>query len=280
MPFTPSHAVVALPFIRTPLMPGAIAVGAMTPDLPLFLRGFGVEYGKTHDLAWLPATVVVALALLLVWRCLLRPATRELSPTWLARRFPVSWDRGAGNALRDTFSIAAEAGKVGARRWHVSWAGVLLLVASLAIGVVTHIVWDLFTHEGRAGVSAIPALDEQWGPLLGYKWLQYGSSAAGLVILAVWAWWWLSKRRAAASIVRVLPSWVRWVWWLSLPAALVIGWVYGLAVYGPLDDEFTFQHLAYRVLPPACAVWAAVTLVLCVAVQAVRTARAGRTAAA
>ena len=33
MPFTPSHAVVALPFIRSPLVPAAIAVGAMTPDL-------------------------------------------------------------------------------------------------------------------------------------------------------------------------------------------------------------------------------------------------------
>ena len=38
MPLTPSHAVVALPFVRTPLLPAAIAVGAMAPDLPLFLR--------------------------------------------------------------------------------------------------------------------------------------------------------------------------------------------------------------------------------------------------
>ena len=38
MPFTPSHAVVALPFVRTPLVPAAIAVGAMAPDLPLFVR--------------------------------------------------------------------------------------------------------------------------------------------------------------------------------------------------------------------------------------------------
>jgi hypothetical protein len=280
MPFTPSHAVVALPFIRTPLVPAAIAVGAMAPDLPLFVRGFGVDYGKTHDLAWLPLTVALALGLLLVWRCVLRPATRELSPAWLARRFPPSWDRGAANALRDTFSVAAEAGEIGARRWRVSWVGVLLLVASLAFGVVTHIVWDLFTHEGRAGVSAIPALDEQWGPLLGYKWLQYGSSVGGLVILAVWAGFWLSKRNAAASIARALPSWVRWAWWLSLPAALVIGWVYGLAVYGPLDDEFTFRHLAYRVLPPACAAWGAVTLVLCIVVQAMRAVRGARTAAA
>ena len=48
---------------------------------------------------------------------------------------------------------------------------------------LSHIVWDLFTHEGRVGRPALPVLDEQWGPLTGYKWLQYGSSVLGLVIL-------------------------------------------------------------------------------------------------
>ena len=75
MPFTPSHAVVALPFLRTPLVPAAIAVGAMSPDLPLFLRGMPLHYGMTHSLVWLPLTIADALVLLLVWRCLLRPAT-------------------------------------------------------------------------------------------------------------------------------------------------------------------------------------------------------------
>ena len=56
MPFTPSHAVVALPFLRTPLVSAAIAVGAMAPDLPLFLRGMPLHYGLTHSLAWLPGT--------------------------------------------------------------------------------------------------------------------------------------------------------------------------------------------------------------------------------
>ena len=52
----------------------------------------------------------------------------------------------------------------------------LLLVVSLLLGVVSHIVWDLFTHEARWGTTAIPALAAEWGPLPGYKWLQHGSS--------------------------------------------------------------------------------------------------------
>src|SRR5690348_16124352 len=102
MPFTPSHAVVALPFIRTPLVPAAIAVGAMTPDLPLFVRGLPLHYGRTHDPAWLPLTVLVALVLLLVWRSVLRPAVRELSPGWLAARLPPAWDAGALGGARET----------------------------------------------------------------------------------------------------------------------------------------------------------------------------------
>ena len=105
MPFTPSHAVVALPFVRTPLVPAAIAVGAMAPDLPLFVRGLPLSYGLTHSFAWLPVTIVLALVLLLVWRGVLRPAVRELSPTWLACRLPAEWDAGAAASLRETFAV-------------------------------------------------------------------------------------------------------------------------------------------------------------------------------
>ncbi|MDY0909293.1 DUF4184 family protein [Microbacterium sp. CFBP9034] len=276
MPFTPSHAVVALPFIRTPLVPAAIAVGAMTPDLPLFVRGLPLHYGRTHDFAWIAATLVLALVLLLVWRSVLRPAVRELSPAWLAVRLPEEWDRSALPAARETLAVRAVSEDGSSPRWRVSWSGVLLLLASLLLGIASHILWDPFTHEGRWGVSVLPALDEQWGPLLGYKWLQHGSSFLGLAIIGVWAIVWLVRADAAASVARLLPDAARWAWWLSLPVALVIAWVAGLAASGPLDDDFTVAHLAYRVLPPACAIWGAATLALCVAVQALRSSRRSR----
>ncbi len=270
MPFTPSHAVVALPFVRTPLVPAAIAVGAMAPDLPLFVRGLPLHYGRTHDLYWMPATVLLALGLLLMWRAVLRPAVRELAPSWLGRRLPADWDRPAGAAVRETLAITSIAGAGSVRRWRVSWTGMLLLLISLVIGVVSHIVWDLFTHEGRWGVAVVPRLGEQWGPLLGFKWLQYGSSFVGLAIIGVWAVAWLSRRDPSASVARVLPAPVRWLWWLSLPAVLLAAWLVGLAAFGPLDAEFTVAHLAYRVLPPACALWGSATVALCVVVQVVR----------
>lgn len=259
MPFTPSHAVVALPFVRTPLVPAAVAVGAMTPDLPLFVRGLPLDYGLTHSLAWLPTTILAALLLLVLWRCVLRPGARELAPGWLAARLPARWDAGAGPALRETLGDPRP-----------TWRSALLLAASLAIGVVSHIVWDLFTHEGRWGTVAVPALAADWGPLPGFRWLQHGSSVLGLAVIGVWMIVWLARRDAAVGGPRVLPHWARWGWWLSLPLILLVAWGWGLAAYGGLDAEFTAAHLGYRVLPPACALWGVATVALCIAVQARR----------
>ncbi|MEX0152704.1 DUF4184 family protein [Microbacterium sp. LMI1-1-1.1] len=252
MPFTPSHAVVALPFVRTPLVPATIAVGAMTPDLPLFLRGMVPHYGMTHDPVWMPLTVTIALVLLLAWRCVLRPAVTEFVPGVVASRLPSEWEGGARAGARETFAGGVR--------------GLLLLVLSLAIGVLSHIVWDVFTHEGRAGTDLFPVLEEQWGPLLGIKWLQHGSSAVGLVILAVAGAVWLARRRPRA-VSRVLPSAARVVWWASLPAALIVASVVGLVTLGPFDGEFTPAHLAYATLPQACAVWGVASLLACIVLQ-------------
>lgn len=262
MPFTPSHAVVALPFLRTPLIPAAIAVGAMTPDLPIFVRAVVPPYARTHDFAWIPLTALLALALLVLWRCVFRPATRELTPSWLADRLPIEWNAGAAPALRETFAISGSPSRA-------SWRGILLLLVSLAFGVATHIVWDLFTHKGRAGTDLLPVLNEVWGPLTGYKWLQHGSSVVGLLILAILGALWLRRRPVVAS-ERVLPSWVRIAWWLALPVLLIGAWVWGMLAFGTFTERWTVQHLAYRVLPPATAIFGALTLLLCIVAQFMR----------
>lgn len=250
MPFTPSHAVVALPFLRTPLIPAAIAIGAMTPDLPLFIRRTGLTYSFTHTYANVVWTALLAGVLFAVWRLVLRPAVPEFLPERMARRLPEDW-RATG--------VAALPELVG-NGW---WPRCLLVVSAL-LGVLSHIAWDMFTHEGRAGVEILPILDQQWGPLLGYKWLQHGSSVIGLVILGIFALLWLRRNTMGERFPRILPTWIRLVWWISLPTLLVAALAWGLVQSGGLSEEFTVQHLAYLVLPPACAIWGGITVVLCV----------------
>lgn len=259
MPFTLSHAVVALPFVRTPLVPGAIAVGAMAPDLPLFVGNGIISYAHTHRPSWLAVTIALSLALFLLWRCLLRPAVRQLAPRAVAVRLPAEWDAGAVAGLRESFGLSRPCGRRG------PWVAAAVLIASLAIGILTHMLWDTFTHEGRWGVEAVPVIGVHWGPIAGYKWLQHGSSIAGGLVLAVWGVLWLRHRRPVA-VERVLPRALTRAWWLSLPAALLVGWAVGIVVYGPFTADWTVVHLAYRVLPPAAAVWGMLTLVLCAVV--------------
>ncbi len=258
MPFTPSHAVVALPFIRTPLVPAAIAIGAMTPDLPLFLRGLGLAYSFTHTVGNVVWTTLVAFALFLLWRVVLRPAVPQLVPLALARRLPPEWSDARGRALRRAVGV-------GEGRWFL-----VLLGVSLMLGVLSHIAWDMFTHEGRGGVQLIPALDAMWGPLPGYKWLQHGSSVVGLALIAAWSLVWLRGRAPGEAPRRILPEWARIAWWVSLPVVLVGALVLGLALHGPIDADFTVQHLAYRMLPPASAVWGVLTLLLCAGLPLLR----------
>lgn len=260
MPFTPSHAIVALPFVRTPLVPAAIAIGAMTPDISLFLRNVGLNYGFLHDPVNIVWTTLLALGLFLIWRVLLRPAAPELVPAWVAERLPDGWRVGGLRAATEALRRDDRARYRAVRPLYP-----FLLVLSAMLGVLSHILWDAFTHESRWGVDLLPALGSAWGPFDGYKWLQYGSSALGLLGLAIWAALWLRRATPRRNPARVLPGAVRILWWISLPVILVAAWVVGLIAFGPLSPEFTVAHLAYRVLPPACAVWGAITLVLCVA---------------
>lgn len=269
MPFTPSHAIVALPFVRTPLVPAAIAIGAMTPDISLFLRNVGLNYGFLHDPLNVVWTTLLALVLFLVWRVLLRPAAPELVPTWVASRLPDGW-RVSG--LRAAIEALSRDDRARYRMGRPLYP--LLLVLSAMLGVLSHILWDAFTHESRWGVDLVPALANAWGPFDGYKWLQYGSSALGLLGLAIWGVLWLRRATPRRTTARVLPDAARFAWWISLPVILVAAWVFGLLAFGPLSPEFTVAHLAYRVLPPACAVWGVLTLVLCVVLAARRQRRA------
>jgi hypothetical protein len=207
VPFTPSHAIVALPFIRTPIPAGAVAVGAMAPDLPLFFP-WVAPYAVTHGFPGLLfVSLPIAVLLYAVWRVVIRPAASALLlPEALRARMPWAWDRpgfdGGGRLERPVRSAA-------------------LVVAAALIGVVTHVFWDLFTHPNRLGSEWFPALGEQWGPVDGTTWLQHGFSALGLAVLAAGA---VVALRRAGVVHRSDPrsvAVVRVAAWVSAGLVLV-----------------------------------------------------------
>lgn len=180
MPFTPSHVAAILPFVRTPLLPAALATGAMAPDLFTYL-----PLPVTRDFAhsWLGVLTVdlaFGVVVYLLWQLVFRRPVVNLGPLWVRQRVgPADW-------MPTTRA-----------RW-LSFA--LLLAASILLGSTTHVLWDLVTHPGAPG-AGYPALARDLGPLTGYDWLQYGSSLIGLLVLAwfVRRWWRRTPAREPAA---------------------------------------------------------------------------------
>ncbi|WP_457032960.1 DUF4184 family protein [Kitasatospora sp. P5_F3] len=154
MPFTLSHPAAVLPLLegtrgRGPLVAAGLVAGSMAPDVPFFadslLRGC-YDFGSVTHRWWAVPTVDVLIAggLTWWWYGLVRPSAAR----------PVA-------------------------RGEYGWFAV-----SAAIGAATHVCWDSFTHEGRAGVRAFPVLNTESAGIPLYTVLQYGSSAVGLALIA------------------------------------------------------------------------------------------------
>jgi len=220
MPFTASHAAIVLPFLRTPLLPAALVVGSMAPDLPYFVP-FDTHRELTHTLLGVVTIDLgIGLFVLALWWSLLRAPVLDLAPTWLSERMPRRTPR--------TNKVAFAA----------------LVVASLVIGSVTHLVWDSFTHPGEV-VDALPLLDTQFGPLVAHKWLQHTSSLVGLAALAIWTTLWVRRTRRVPG-QRTAGTRVRYAAWVLVGAtfavAALITWAIGIAEpLHPFDPGLVFR---------------------------------------
>lgn len=159
MPFTLVHPAAVLPLARTPLVPSALVLGSMAPDLPYYvsLQWLGGDYNLTlthaaTSLLWLDP--LIALVLLAVFQVVLKRPLLALLPVRAAER---AWPA----AQRFTWRGPAALG----------W-----IAASAVVGAATHLAWD--------------ALDD----VLGHAWSSRLDAVSGVVggaVLLAWArrWW-------------------------------------------------------------------------------------------
>lgn len=239
MPFTASHAAAALLFTRTPLVPAALVIGTMTPDLPYFTPLPGSLRDLTHvPLGIVTIDLLIGGVVLALWWFVLRAPVIDLSPAWLRERMP-------------------------ARAIPAGAAGLALIAVSLALGVSTHLAWDVFTHPGPV-VDALPLLNTQVGPLVVHKWLQHGSSVVGLALLGVWAWRWVG-RTERQDRAAVAGASTRRAFWIGVAStfAIVAGYVWGVGIllgYEPFDPSLVFLIArvsigAALVVAGGCCAW-------------------------
>ena len=205
-----SHVAAVLPFrsgrTAVEVLPAApLVIGSMTPDLPTVL-GFGQWREATHHLLS-AVTLDVALTgvLALAWVGLARPVVAHLVP-----RLATRWQPPA-------------------RRRHAA----LWWYLAAAIGSLTHVVWDAFTHVDEGLGSWVPAMQ---GHNRLFLVLQLVSSVVGLAVLAWWCrrWWQRTTPAVEAPAARRRPL-LLGAGAVAVAAVAAGGWRY-LEVWGAPPD--------------------------------------------
>lgn len=170
MPFTFAHPAAVLPLRRRlkPLQTVPLIVGSVAPDLPYYIPArINHLMLDTHTLSgalWLD--VPIGMLTLLLGFLFRRPLTALLSP------------RARALCLQSVEHFRSQP-------LHWVWAPLAILV-----GTWTHLLWDSFTHDNGWIVRRVAALSAPitFGSYTGTMChvLQYVSSVAGLLILAIW----------------------------------------------------------------------------------------------
>ena len=255
VPFTLSHAAAALPFRRCRLVPSALVIGTFAPDFEYFLRlSPSGRFGHTLTGSFV-LTLPVALLVLWIYHAFVKWPTAMLLPQALQSRLqdqlhPFRF----GGALR-----------------------FLSIIASILVGVATHLLWDSFTHADTWPYRHWLVLRQLFSvPIIGprplYKILQHGSTIAGIVILSAWLVHWYRATQPSE-----LPEKVRSSKWKSVVIAGVMTVAFVGAVlravagiHGP-TGHFSFnQFVAQAVVTAMALVWWQLVLYGFVATSSVR----------
>src|SRR5215831_17989502 len=182
MPFTLSHAAAVIPFRRTHLVPSALVMGCFAPDFS-YLLSLSRRVPFSHTLAGM-FLLDFPLAMVALW----------LFHTFMKQRMLMFVPNG--------FRQRIKASATGFSFWPAKHLA--LIVASILVGAATHLVWDAFTHNTswlyqNWSFLRRPVELPHIGEMQMYKLLEYGSSAFGLVVVAIWIWYWYATSEPPAQ---------------------------------------------------------------------------------
>ena len=218
MPFTLSHAAAGLPAVRTDgsgrgrLVPAVLVAGSFAPDMTYYaasVRSEAMMFGDvTHSFPGVfTVDVLTAWALVGLWLLVREPLVALLPASRQSRTAALT--------------------RCGTPRARIRPSTVAWWYVSAALGALTHVVWDAFTHLDRWGMRLFPVLGEKVAGSPLYWYLQYGGSAVAAVVIAVFLAF--ALRRAPADRPAGVPSLSpRDRWW----ACAVIG---GFALLGAVQ---------------------------------------------
>ncbi|MEO1396566.1 MAG: DUF4184 family protein [Cyanobacteria bacterium J06634_5] len=209
MPFTLAHPIATLPLwsaSKQKLDLPALMVGAAIPDVSYFVALRPVPNIGHSLLGIVTEGIPSALLLLLLGRYLFWTPVLALVPQPISSRIPIFCPYSFLPAKR-----------------------LLVIIVSIAMGALTHIVWDSFTHHHGWAVERLSFLVADVGIFPIYKWLQYSGGLIGFPWLLWLAAQFVRKRSPRYRPERLLQRW-QGLSWGFIAIALMLTVYYAVAV--------------------------------------------------
>jgi Domain of unknown function (DUF4184) len=235
VPFTPAHAAAAIPFRRSRLVPSALVIGTFAPDFEYLLRlAPRGRFGHT-PLGALVLTLPVALLVLWTFHSLIKQPAALLLPEAVRRRLPDASDK---------FRFSGP-------------ARFLLIIASILVGIATHLFWDSFTHSNTWPYRHWTILRQPFTlPIIGemplYKILQHSSTVVGMAIVAAWLVIWYRTTPPSTLLTKSLSS-TRKAAVIALMVTIALAGATLRGLTGTSPGNFSFKHFAARAVVTALA---------------------------
>lgn len=187
MPFTLAHAAAALPFRRWHLVTSALVIGTFAPDFEYLLRlSPSGRFGHTL-LGSLVFTLPLALVVLWIFHAFVKRQAAMLLPEAVQHRLQDHLDEFRFGGV----------------------ARFILIIASILLGIATHLLWDSFTHSTAWPYHHWLLLRRSFTlPIVGnlplYKLLQHGSTVFGLAALSIWLAHWYRTTEPCGPLTKTL----------------------------------------------------------------------------
>jgi hypothetical protein len=186
MPFTLAHPAASVPFAHNKkFVLSALFIGSMAPDFEYFIPWVSDGHFGHVALGAVVFSIPMACLVYIVFHLFLKKPLVSLLPTSHQKKLA---------PLLEQFTFGPS-------------QRIVLTLVSIIIGVLTHLIWDSFTHWYGWFVRLFPILRRTLfhignSDIPVYSFLQYGSSIIGVGLLFYWYFRWY-KTTTLESEVKV-----------------------------------------------------------------------------
>jgi len=165
MPFTVSHPAIIMPILKhRHIDRTALIVGSMAPDFEYFIHFKPYQvYGHTL-LGFLIYNLPMVILVSFIFHKLIKPSLISNLPEWLTNRVVSNQPQAFKLSFRST----------------------VIFIYSALFGMLTHLIWDSFTHYSGVAVKWFglnQMIDIGLVQIPLYKFLQHGSTVIGFIII-------------------------------------------------------------------------------------------------